>query len=83
VAFCIDKRLSELEILPEDFLPSGKLANVYIPNYAYLPIKAIEALNITSDRPNGDTISNEDRFYVWACLKSARRKAIELTYWDP
>jgi hypothetical protein len=82
VAFCIDKRLSELEISPEDFLPSGKLADVYIPNYAYLPINGIEALNITSDRPNGDTISNEDRFYVWARLKSARRKAIELTHWD-
>jgi hypothetical protein len=58
VVFCIDKKLSELEISPEDFLPSGKLANIYISNYAYLPIIAIEALNITSDRPNGDTISN-------------------------
>jgi hypothetical protein len=81
-AFCIDKRLSELEILPEDFLPSGKLADVYVPNYAYLPINAIKALNITSDRPNSDLISNKDPFYVWARLKSARRKAIELTHWD-
>ena len=80
--FCVDKRFSELQISPEDFLPSGKLADVYIPNYAYLPINAIEALNITSDRPNGDIISNEDRFYVWARLRSARRKAIELTHWD-
>jgi len=53
-----------LEISPEDFLPSGNLANVYIPNYAYIPINAIETLKITLDKPNGDTISNEDHFYI-------------------
>jgi hypothetical protein len=48
-----------------------------------LPINAIEVLNITLDRPNSDIISNKDRFYVWARLKSVRRKAIELNHWDP
>jgi hypothetical protein len=80
--FCVDKRFTELEISAEDFKPSGKLADVYIPNYAYLPINAIETLNITSDRPNGDTISNEDRFYIWARLKLARAQATEDSHWD-
>jgi hypothetical protein len=80
--FCVDKRYSELQISPEDFLPSRKLANVYIPNYAYLPINAIETLNITLDKPTGDTISNGDLFYVWTRLKLARSKAIELSHWN-
>jgi len=71
-----------LEISPEDFLPSGNLANVYIPNYAYIPINAIETLKITLDKPNGDTISNKDHFYVWTRLKLARSKAIELSHWN-
>ena len=71
-----------MEISPEDFLPSGNLANVYIPNYAYIPINAIETLKITLDKPNGDTISNKDHFYVWTRLKLARSKAIELSHWN-
>ncbi len=80
--FCVDKRFTELEVSPEDFRPSGKLADVFIPNYAYLPINAIETLNITSDKPNGDTISNKDRFYIWARLKLARAQATEDSHWD-
>jgi hypothetical protein len=39
-------------------------------------------LNITSDKPIVDFISNKDQFYIWPRLKLARSKATESTHWD-
>ncbi len=68
--FASTKDSPNLKFLQKIFV-SGKLTDAYIPNYTYLLINMIETLNITSDRLNGDIISNEDRFYVWARLKLA------------
>ena len=43
ITFFATKKLMNIFIQPEDFLPSGRLAHVYIPNYLYLPVTLMEA----------------------------------------
>ena len=43
ITFFATKKLMNIIIQTEDFLPSGRLAHVYIPNYLYLPVTLMEA----------------------------------------
>jgi hypothetical protein len=63
-------------IQPEDFLPNGRLAHVYIPNYLYLPVTLTDALDISNKDPNG-TLSQDECFYIWSKARKARAKATQ------
>ncbi len=63
-------------IQPEDFLPNGRLAHVYIPNYLYLPVTLTDALDIGDKDPNG-TLSQDECFHIWSKARKARAKAIQ------
>ncbi len=61
---------------PEDFLPDGRLAHVYIPNYLYLPVTLMDVLEIGDKDPNG-TLSQDKCFYIWSKAQKARAKATQ------
>jgi hypothetical protein len=43
ITFFATRKLMNIIIEPEDFLPNGRLAHVYIPNYLYLPVTLTDA----------------------------------------
>jgi hypothetical protein len=76
ITFYATKILMNIIIQPEDFLPNGRLAHVYIPNYLYLPVTLTDALDIGDKDPNG-TLSQDKCFYIWSKAQKARAKAIQ------
>jgi len=63
-------------IQPEDFLPSGRLAHVYIPNYLYLLITLADTLDISNNDPNR-ILSHNESFYIWSKAIKALAKAAQ------
>jgi hypothetical protein len=63
-------------IQTEDFLPFGRLAHVYIPNYLYLPVTLTDVLDIGDKDPNG-ILSHNKSFYIWSKAIKARAKATQ------
>jgi len=76
ITFFATKKLMNIIIQPEDFLPNGRLAHVYIPNYLYLLVTLTDALDIGDKDPNG-TLSQDECFYIWSKARKARAKAIQ------
>jgi hypothetical protein len=76
ITFFATKKLTNIIIQPEDFLPNGRLAHVYIPNYLYLPVTLTDALDIGDKDPNG-TLSQDECFYIWSKARKARAKAMQ------
>jgi hypothetical protein len=74
ITFFATKKLMNIIIQPKDFLPKGRLAHVYIPNYLYLPVTLTDALDIGDKDPNG-TLSPEKLKASKA--KKARAKATQ------
>ena len=52
IPFFATKKLMNIIIQPKDFLPNGRLAHVYIPNYLYLTVTLMDALDIRGTCPN-------------------------------
>jgi len=76
ITFFATRKLMNIIIEPEDFLPNGRLAHVYIPNYLYLPVTLTDALDIGDKNPN-DTLSHDECFYIWSKARKARAKATQ------
>ncbi len=70
IAFFATQKLVNIIVQPKDFLPSGRLAHVYIPNYLYLPVTLTDALDIGNKDPNG-TLSQDECFYIWLKARKA------------
>jgi hypothetical protein len=70
------QKLTNILIQPEDFLPNGRLAHVYTPNYLYLPTTLTDALDIGDKDPNG-ILSQDECFYIWSKARKARAKATQ------
>ncbi len=76
ITFFATRKLMNIIIEPEDFLPNGRLAHVYIPNYLYLPVTLTDALDIGDKNPN-DTLSHDECFYIWSKARKARARATQ------
>jgi hypothetical protein len=76
IKFFATKKLMNTIIQPKDFLPNGRLAHVYIPNYLYLPVTLTDALDISDKDLNG-TLSQDECFYIWSKDQKARAKATQ------
>jgi len=76
IIFFATKKLMNIIIQPKDFLPNGRLAHIYIPNYLYLPDTLMDALDIRDTCPNNIMYSNK-RFYIWYKARIARAKATQ------
>ena len=64
-------------IQPEDFLPCGRLAHVYIPNYLYLPVTLTDVLDIGDKDPNGILSHNKSLVFTFG-LKLERPEQKQL-----
>ena len=64
ITFFATKKLMNIIIQPKDFLPNGRLAHVYIPNYLYLPVTLMDALDIRGTCPN-NSMYYKELFYIW------------------
>ena len=65
--------IKDISITPEDFLPQGRLAMIYIPTYAYIPGYCVHKLGLKPHR-----LQSYARVLLWQKLNTARRAAQQL-----
>jgi len=69
--------IRDISITPEDFLPKGRLAMIYIPTYAYIPGYCVHKLGLKPYR-----MQSYARFLLWQKLNVARKAAQQLITYD-